>query len=62
MPLHVGAARISRNNRFNRSSLCSLTNAWAQIQPLLADRPLEAGAKIVLAKWRGDPEVRQFAT
>ena len=62
MPLHVGAARISRNNRFNRSSLCSLTNAWAQIQPLLANRSLEAGAKIVLAKWRGDPEVRRFAT
>ena len=60
MPLYVGGARISRKNRFNRSSLCSLDTAWAQIRTLLANRSLEGGAKIVLANWRGDAETRRF--
>ena len=61
MPLYVGDTRISRKNLLNRSSLCSLANAWTRIQPLLQNRSLEGGARIVLAKWRGDPEVRRFA-
>lgn len=59
--LHVGQARISRKNAFNRSALCALPEAWKKIQPLLRDRNLENGARIVLANWRGDQPVRRFA-
>lgn len=59
--LHVGEARISRKNAFNRRSLCALSEAWKNIQPLLADRNLHNGARIVLANWRGDQLDRRCA-
>ena len=59
--LHVGEARISRRNAFNRRRLCGLSEAWKNIQPLLADRNLDNGARIVLANWRGDQPVRHYA-
>ena len=62
MPLYVGESRVSRKNFFNRSSLTSLEAAWLQIQPLLLNPPLENSARIVLAKWRGDTEIRRFAS
>ena len=59
--LHVGEARISRKNAFNRKTLCPLSEAWKNVQPQLADRNLENGARIVLANWRGDQPVRRYA-
>ena len=59
--LHVGEARISRKNAFNRRTLCALSEAWKNVQPQLADRNLENGARIVLANWRGDQPVRRYA-
>jgi hypothetical protein len=59
--LHVGETRISRKNAFNRKSLCALSEAWKNLQPLLADRNLDNGARIVLANWRGDQPVRRYA-
>jgi hypothetical protein len=45
--LHVGEARISRKNAFNRRSLCALSEAWKNLQPLLADRNLDNGARTI---------------
>ena len=59
--LHVGEARISRKNAFNRKTLCTLSEAWKNVQPQLADKNLENGARIVLANWRGDQPVRRYA-
>ncbi len=61
MPLHVGDARVSRKNAFNRRSLVSLIDAWALLQPLLRNPSLEMSSRIVLANWRGDTETRRFA-
>ena len=36
--------------------------AWELLQPEMKNGALHAAAQIVLAKWRGDPEVRRFAT
>ena len=60
MPLYVDTARISRKNTFNRKTLVSLAEAWTRVQPLLLDRSLEDGARIVLAKWRGDQLTHRY--